>query len=39
MIRVPVIAAGASYEPNVAKTGPLYSYVAANTAKAYVKVG
>lgn len=33
------VAAGASYEPNVAKTGPLYSYVAANTAKAHVKVG
>lgn len=33
------IAAGASYEPNVAQTGPLYSYVAANTAKAHVKVG
>lgn len=33
------IAAGASYEPNLAQTGPLYSYVAANTAKAHVKVG
>lgn len=33
------VAAGASYEPNVAQTGPLYSYVAANTAKAHVKVG
>lgn len=33
------VAAGASYEPNVAQTGPLYSYVASNTAKAHVKVG
>lgn len=33
------VAAGASYEPNVAQAGPLYSYVAANTAKAHVKVG
>lgn len=34
-----IFAAGASYEPNLAQTGPLYSYVAANTAKAHVKVG
>lgn len=33
------VAAGASYEPNVAQTGPLYSYVASNSAKAHVKVG
>ena len=32
-------AAKTSYEPNVAQTGPLYSYVAANTAKAHVKEG
>lgn len=32
-------AAEASYVPNLAQTGPLYSYVAANTAKAHVKVG
>lgn len=34
-----VVAAGASYEPNVAQTGPLYSYVSASSAKAHVKVG
>lgn len=41
MIKIPAV--DGTYElecePNVAQTGPLYSYVAANTAKAHVKVG
>lgn len=31
--------AGATYEPHVAQTGPLYSCVATGTAIAHVKVG
>lgn len=37
MIRI--LTVNGTYEPNAAQTGPLYSYVAANTAKAHVKVG
>ena len=33
------IDAGARYAPRCAQTGPLYSYVAANTAVAHVMVG
>ena len=33
------IDAGATYEPHMAQTGPLYSYVAASSAVAHVKVG